>query len=178
MGCGASNLAKPVDRTSANAPTSTGDVNTAEQQTPCAAASVHGDVKDVLVASERRVNDLLAEVQRLRAELSSFPDANTGTACPLSQSVAEPTVHAAKPAQRIGKRPSLLKQLSVRGTVHDELKLRLEDQGGLDKTAVRDFLVTSGIELGDKELDDLFESCDVNKDAGPHTMLLLYFKCL
>jgi len=67
--------------------------------------------------------------------------------------------------ERTGR--SILRQMSMGGlgVVSDDLKAHMGSKGGLNLKDVTDVMQKHRVELGEKELTDLFDSCDANGDG-------------
>ena len=123
---------------------------------------------DALAACQARVQELLAEVDRLRRQdgevvqsfhdLKAPPPNRTPTA--TSPTPTQPQPEQAKP------KASILRRLSAQADAQGDLREELELHGGLNKQQVRELLSTRGREeLDDDALDELFSTCDLNNDG-------------
>ena len=109
---------------------------------------------EALKSAQEHVKQLLGEVARLRDQLKCGSTSTTGI------TGSTPAPQATAPASR--PKASLLKQLSL---ADGQLNEELGDGGGFTKDTIREFLKRRDMEMEDEAIDELFSTCDINKDG-------------
>jgi len=123
-------------------------------------AGAHEDVAKALASAEARVQQLLAELERLSG---SHHRSDGGVQLGASLAPPPQAEQAPKP------KPSLLHQLSGHDTagVQGDLRQELELRGSLTREQIGEFLRTKGGEWMDEDaIDELFTACDFNGDGN------------
>ena len=109
---------------------------------------------EALKSAQENVKQLLGEVARLRDQLERGSTSTAGITGSM------PAPQATAPASR--PKASLLKQLSL---ADGQLNEELGAGGGFTKDTIREFLKRRDMEMEDEAIDELFSTCDINKDG-------------